>query len=82
MGVELDKVFGSKRLVDHISRLGSCITYEEVLRYKSSVVESMDEVENMNESSNVTQWAANNVDHHINSLTGKGTLWILYQWLK
>ena len=33
----------------------------------------MDGVENIDESSNFTQWVANNVDHNINTLTGKGT---------
>ena len=34
LGVELDKIFGSKWVVDHISRLGYCISYDEILRYK------------------------------------------------
>ena len=34
LSVELDKTFGLKWLVDHISRLGYCISYDEVLRYK------------------------------------------------
>ena len=54
MGVELNKTFGSKWFVDHISRLGYCISYDKILRYKQSVVESMDGVENMDESSNIT----------------------------
>ena len=73
LGVELNKTFGSKWLAGHISRLGYRISYDEVLRYKQSVVESMNGVENMNESSNFTQWVADNVDHNINTLTGKGT---------
>ena len=36
-------------------------------------MESMDGVENMDEISNFTQWVADNVDHNINTLTGKGT---------
>ena len=55
LGVELDKTFGPKWLVDHISRLSYCISYDEVLTYKHSVVESMDGVEKMDESSNFTQ---------------------------
>ena len=73
LGVELDKTFGSKWLVDHISRLGYCISYDEVLRYKQSVVESMDGTENMDESCNFTHWVTDNVDRNINTLTGKGT---------
>ena len=55
LSVELDKTFGPKWLVDHISRLSYCISYDEVLTYKHSVVESMDGVEKMDESSNFTQ---------------------------
>ena len=33
----------------------------------------MDGVENMDDSSNFTQWVVDNVDHNINILTGKGT---------
>ena len=73
MGVELDKIFDSKWLVHHISRLGYCISYDEALRYKQSVVESIDGVENMDESSSFTQWVADDVDHNINTLTVKGT---------
>ena len=36
-------------------------------------MESMNGVENMDESSNFTQWVADNVDHNINTLTGKDT---------
>ena len=65
MGVELNKTFGSKWFVDHISRLGYYISYDKILRYKRSVVESMDGVEKMDESSNITQWVADNVDHNV-----------------
>ena len=36
-------------------------------------MENIHGVENMDESSNFTQWVADNVDHNINTLTGKGT---------
>ena len=74
LGVELDKTFGSKWLVDHIIWLGYCISNDEVLRYKQSVVGGMGRVESMDESCNFTQWVANNVDHNIDPLTGKDTL--------
>jgi len=40
LGVELDHMFGSKFLTTHLSRPGACSSYEEVLRYKQSVVKS------------------------------------------
>ena len=40
VGVEMDHVFGSRWLVDELSRLGFSISYDEVNRYKQSVIES------------------------------------------
>ena len=38
LGVELDHVFGSKWLINELSRLGFSIGYDEVNRYKQSVI--------------------------------------------
>ena len=38
VGVEMDHVFGSRWLVDELSRLGFSISYDEVNRYKQSVI--------------------------------------------
>lgn len=48
LGIELDHMFGSKFLTKHLSRLGVCSSYEEVLRYKQSVV--MSQVPGCNDS--------------------------------
>ena len=72
LGVELEKSFGSKWLVNHLSRLGYCITNEEVLRFKESAIESVD-VKNEDISACFMQWVADNVDHNIVTLTGNGT---------
>lgn len=40
LGVEMDHVFGSRWLIDELSRLGFSISYDEVNRYKQSVIES------------------------------------------
>ena len=63
IGVELNKTFGSEWLVDHISRLGYCIWYDEVLRYKQKVWMEF----------KIWIWVTENVDHNIKTLTGKGT---------
>ena len=63
IGVELNKTFGSEWLVDHISRLGYCIWYDEVLRYKQKVWMEF----------KIWIWVTENVDHNINTLTGKDT---------
>ena len=40
LGVEMDLVFGSRWLIDEMSRLGFSISYDEVNRYKQSVIQS------------------------------------------
>ena len=76
VGVQMDKSFGSKWLVNQLSRLGFSITSEEVLRFKQSAVENAantDEEEVQGRQGAFVQWVADNVDHNIATLTGKGT---------
>ena len=40
LGVEIDHIFGSKWLITQLSRLGFSISYDEVTRYKHSVIQS------------------------------------------
>jgi hypothetical protein len=39
VGVSLSRCFGSKWLLTMLSRLGFCLSYDEVARYKQSVVQ-------------------------------------------
>ena len=73
MGVDLDKSFSSKWLIDHLSRFGNSITSDEVLRFKESAIESFETYQSENTMPVFTQWVADNVDHNIATLTGKGT---------
>ena len=75
LGVEIDKTIASKWLVTHLSRLGLCISYDEVQRFKQSVIVHADNQNNDLDSvcDAFAQWVADNVDHDINTLTGKGT---------
>lgn len=75
LGVEVDHVFGSKWLTNELAQLGYSVTYDEVLRYKQSVVASMNEEQEMKNQfpGSFTQWVADNVDHNIATLDGKGT---------
>ena len=70
--VELDLSFGSKWLVNQLVRFVFYIKADEVVRFKQSAIENS---ENDNDSPNISfrQWAADNVDHNITTLTGKGT---------
>ena len=76
IGVEMDHVFGSRWLVNELSRLGFSISYDEVNRYKLSVIQS----ESLNSllaeyfPGTFTQWVADNVDHNVASLDGNGSL--------
>ena len=74
LSVELNHVFGSCWLVEHLSRLGFCMSYEEVVRYKQSVLQC-ERAENHIASSGVSfaQWSADNVDHNSVTLDGKNT---------
>ena len=74
LGVEIDKTMGSKWLITHLSRLGFCISYDEVQKFKqSAIVHADNQSDNDGISEAFAQWIADNVDHDINTLTGKGT---------
>ena len=73
MGVDLDKSFSSKWLIDHLSRFGYSITSDEVLRFKESAIESFETYQSENTMPVFTQWVADNADHNIATLTGKVT---------
>ena len=72
LGIEMDHVFGSKWLINELAQLGFSITYDEVIRYKQSVIQS----ENLLTAyppDTFTQWVADNVDHNVATLDGRGT---------
>lgn len=76
LGVELDSCFGSKWLLTHLSRLGFCISPDEVLRYKQSAIVSEKNITSERDPpvcNQFVQWVADNVDHNITTLTGSGT---------
>jgi len=74
-GVALDHAFGLKWLVEMLPKLGFSISYDEVNRYKQSVVQ-LDESSHLPRSfpNGFTQWSGDNVDHNVNSLDGSGAL--------
>ena len=75
LGVELDHVFGSRWLIEELSRLGFSIAYDEVNRYKQSVIQSESQENILTEyfPGTFTQWVADNVDHNIATLDGRDT---------
>ena len=74
--VELDHVFGSKWLMIELSRLGFCLSSEEVGRYKQSVVSNEDISDLLKSAPNesFSQWSADNNDHNVKTIDGKGSL--------
>ena len=75
LGVEVDHVFGSKWLINELSRLGFSISYDEVTRYKQSVIQS-ESLENLLGKyfpGAFSQWVGDNVDHNVGTLDGRGT---------
>lgn len=75
LAVELDHVFGSTWLTSELSRLGFCLGVEEVTRYKQSVVENESVTDFLSTvlPGAFTQWSADNVDHNVRTIDGKGT---------
>jgi len=75
VAVDMDHTFGSKWLVTELSRLGFSLTYDEVLRYKQSVLQDASGMLTKLDSypQTFTQFAADNVDHNVATLDGKGT---------
>ena len=76
LGVEVDKVFGSRWLLTELNRLGFSISHDETTRYKQSVVcnENVTDFLKTNLSGSFSQWSADNVDHNVCTIDGKGTL--------
>ena len=74
LGVDLDHTFGSKWLVDQLARLGFSVSSDEVKLLKQSVLEG-DSDSSLQQyfPGSFVQWIADNVDHNIVTLDGKGT---------
>ena len=76
LGVELEKTFGSKWLLNHLAKLGFSVSADEVLRFKQSAIQHSKEHHNKaleKDNGSFIQLSAENVDHNIMTLTGKGT---------
>ena len=76
LAVDVDHVFGSKWSLNVLHRLGYSLSYVEVTRYKQSVVSNEDLSDFLKQIScgSVSQWSADNVDHNVRTLDGKGSL--------
>ena len=75
LGVEMDHVFGSRWLINELSRLGFSVPYDEVVRFKHSSIqaESLTDLLPEHFPDSFTQWVGDNVDHNVATLDGNGT---------
>jgi hypothetical protein len=75
LGVNLDR-YGSSELIMELLRLGFCISYDELTRFKQYVVHNSCAIPIHGSSAEPTfaQFVADNVDHNVRTLDGMGTL--------
>lgn len=74
IGVSVDHVLGSKWLLNFLARCGFSVSYDEVVRYKQSVVQCDVDQSPAAFPASFTQWSGDNVDHNVNTLDGLGSL--------
>ena len=73
LGVDVHHLSASKYLVEHLKKLGFCLSYAEVKRYEQSAALSHGtDLEGVATNSCI-QFVADNVDHNIRTLDGTGT---------
>ena len=79
LGIEEEKVFGSKWLITELNKLGFSISSNEITRYKQSVVFNDDIGDYLKDvmPGSFCHWSADNVDHNILSIDGKGSLYAM-----
>ena len=75
LAIEMDSVFGSKWLINELYKLGFCVSYDEVLKYKQTVLKATNVNNILSPSLKgcFTQWVGDNIDHNIRTLDGKNT---------
>lgn len=88
--VSIDNVCGSSELIIESARLGLCVSYDELLQFKQSVIVTRDACDKNSQSAvgaphmpsydvseqmqtpQFTQFIADNVDHDIRTIDGRG----------
>ena len=73
LGIEVDKVFGSKWVLTELNHFEFSISHD-VTKNLLSVMRTLVVLLNVNLSGSFSQWFADNVDHNVCMLDGKGTL--------
>ena len=71
LGVVPNNLFVSKWLINELSHLGFSIGYEDIIRYKHSLIPSEEEgIENLL-GGKFLQWIGENIDHEVQTTDGK-----------
>jgi hypothetical protein len=85
LGVELHHQFGAEWLNNHLSSLGFCVSYDEITRFRQSVLLEQN-LDSLSPPSYpvLSQYGADNIDDNIKTLTGKGTFHAMahYAWFR
>lgn len=71
LGIQLHHLYGSRFLIDSLYAHGLCISYDEVLRFSKSAAKSSEMMYPI--SGHFGQYIADNVDHNLRTLDGRGT---------
>ena len=71
----MDQIFGSKWLINELSRMGFSLSYDKINRYKQSVIENNNIINMQKDLPEVAfvQYPADNVDHNTCTIGEKGT---------
>ena len=74
LGVELHHQYGSEWLIRHLNTLGFSVSYDEVSRFRQSVVLDQS-LEKLSPPAFpvLSRYGGNNIDDNIKTLTGHGT---------
>jgi len=73
VNVSLDHAFGSKWLLDLLSKNGFSVSYDEFNIFKQSAVNIDVPYLPQSYPGSVTQWSGDNVDHNVNTIDGANT---------
>ena len=75
----MDNMFGLRWLIDEQSKLDFSVFYDEMKRYKQSVISNEDSLSaTSTRGPDFVQWVVDNVDQNISTLDGKKTLFMVW----
>lgn len=75
VGVFLLHKYGSKKLLENLSSLVFCASYEEIRKFENSIVNTPQAIQYVND--HYMQLVFDNADHNVTTLDGKNTLHVM-----